>query len=47
MALAIARVIVIIELFAKDVPVAMFVMSGFAFLADVVRASHKRGEGFI
>ena len=41
MALAIAGVVVIVELLAQDGPVAIFVLPCFAFLADMSRAAHE------
>ena len=41
MTLAIARMIVVIELLVKNIPVAIVVFPGSAFLADVVGAAHE------
>jgi hypothetical protein len=48
MALASTLVIMFLVVSSRDIPIAVFVASGFAFLADVFRfAAHKRGEGII
>ena len=43
MAVAFARVVMVVPLLAQDRPVAISMMSDFAFLADGVGAAHEMG----